>query len=963
MQSKQIILLFLVILLKYSQSADCSERFDSKMKSHCENLYINSTHSCSYSNGICSFKYKTCSYYKGGDESICESIKPSSNYQKCKIKNSKCTEVYKECDEYDPNGSLSCTSLYGGSSLKHCVLQNQNCKAHYEKCEYFTTGVDKAKCEANIPSTDYHKCIWDSANNLCKEVPKDCKDYSSTYFYSCNSLTPSSTDKICVSAENSNYCEEIYKTCDLYNTKETSKTKAGCEKTKIYSDTGNFDETKICEFIGTTCSARDKVCEDMIDSYDCRNFSPKDSNKICVYRGNQCITQYKTCDLYNSKVAEVDKKKEDCEAIQVYSESTNSFDNHYYCSYSGTTCSQEERKCEDFTEESECENFSPSDKTICVFNQNACKEQYKTCEIYNSEVTDKNKEDCEAIKIYDYGFDTSSKCVFNEGACSKTKKDCSEFTDSNSCNYHEPNDENKKCRFIQDKCEEQYKTCELYNDKESQKTKEECEKIIPYKNGYSSVDEDSKCVFDTDSNCVRKTKECSEMGNNYNCYGHKIDNEHVCTLDNNECKQVYTSCSGYNKETDKTAEGCKALKIYNSNGYIDYSKKCIFEDNTCKDKTLEKCEDYETGKNENYCTHISNSYSNCIFKNNQCVKEYYDCPEDYEEVTEEVCKSITPWTEYYKCSYDEKTKKCTRQNKECSEFKNSDYYYYCDIHGVPSEDKENKKCFFENSKCIEKYIHCSAYTGNNKTECESIIPYDEYKNSLRYTNKCVFGNDKKCKMELKVCEDAKTKNECNSITPTNNKKRCVYENEECKEQYKDCDSYNNNGEETVTKSVCESIILSSDSYKCVFKEGNTCEEEKKDCSDITKDKYEQECSEISASSSEKKCSFSNSVCSEVSKSCLELSLLYSATNDICSSAPTSNPSNKVCVKKEEGIGCEEKDKSSDSSNQSGSSSNPSSSSGTGQNNNQNNQNNQNNKGTFVLEFKFSLLFIIFGLFL
>ena len=341
MQSKQIILLFLVILFNYSQSADCSERFDSKMKSHCENLYINSTHSCSYSNGICSFKYKTCSYYKGGDESICESIKPSSNYQKCKIKNSKCTEVSKECDEYDPNGSLSCTSLYGGSSLKHCVLQNQNCKAHYEKCEYFTTGVDKAKCEANIPSTDYHKCIWDSANNLCKEVPKDCKDYSSTYFYSCNSLTPSSTDKICVSAENSNYCEEIYKTCDLYNTKETSKTKAGCEKTKIYSDTtGNFDETKICEFIGTTCSARDKVCEDMTDSYDCSYFSPKDSNKICVYRGNKCITQYKTCDLYNSKVAEVDKKKEDCEAIQVYSESTNSFDDHYYCSYSGTTCSQ-----------------------------------------------------------------------------------------------------------------------------------------------------------------------------------------------------------------------------------------------------------------------------------------------------------------------------------------------------------------------------------------------------------------------------------------------------------------------------------------------------------------------------------------------------------------------------------------------------------------------------------------------
>ena len=320
MKKKQIILLLLAILLHYSESADCSEKFESKLKSYCENLYINSTHSCFYSNGVCSFQYKSCSSYLGEDESICESIKLSNDYRKCKIKNKKCIEVYKECDEYDPNGSLYCPSLYAGDSQKYCLLQNQNCKAHYENCEDFTEGVDQAKCEANIPSKEYNKCIWDSVNSLCKEVPKDCKDYFSTYFSNCNLLTPSSTDKICVSDENSNYCEEIYKTCDLYNTKETSKTKAGCEKTKIYSDTtGNFDETKICEFIGTTCSARDKVCEDMTDSYYCQYFSPKDPNKICVYRGNKCITQYKTCDLYDSNVAEAEKNKADCEAIQVYS--------------------------------------------------------------------------------------------------------------------------------------------------------------------------------------------------------------------------------------------------------------------------------------------------------------------------------------------------------------------------------------------------------------------------------------------------------------------------------------------------------------------------------------------------------------------------------------------------------------------------------------------------------------------
>ena len=37
----------------------------------------------------------------------------------------------------------------------------------------------------------------------------------------------------------------------------------------------------------------------------------------------------------------------------------------------------------------------------CAYINNKCIEQYQTCEIYNSEVHSKNKEECESIILYD----------------------------------------------------------------------------------------------------------------------------------------------------------------------------------------------------------------------------------------------------------------------------------------------------------------------------------------------------------------------------------------------------------------------------------------------------------------------------------------------------------------------------------------------------------------------------------
>ena len=66
------------------------------------------------------------------------------------------------------------------------------------------------------------------------------------------------------------------------------------------------------------------------------------------------------------------------------------------------------------------------------------------------------------------------------------KKECSDFTNT-TCEKYVPNNSNKKCAVINDKCEEQFKTCELY-DKESTKTKEICESILPYKTDSNTLD-------------------------------------------------------------------------------------------------------------------------------------------------------------------------------------------------------------------------------------------------------------------------------------------------------------------------------------------------------------------------------------------------------------------------------------------------------------------------------------------
>ena len=296
---KIILLILLIFLAGYGESYfDCSTAFRLYNQFGCNHV-LNSTHKCFYYDNKCISNYLGCSYYKGQDEEICSSIILQKKWRKCIIKNGVCTEVQKSsCEEYDKRTD-SCNSFYDSTNAKMCVLINDKCETHYKYCNNIE-GVNEEKCLANIPEDSNKKCTW--KNNECLEIPRTCEEFANKTSDNCLSLTTSDEDKICINSSDDgiNHCEEKYKTCELFNSKETRKTKENCESIKIYSeDTKTIVDKKICKFSGSTCYTKDLECEDFSSEKECEKFNPEDTNKICVFKENSCKTQYKTCELYD----------------------------------------------------------------------------------------------------------------------------------------------------------------------------------------------------------------------------------------------------------------------------------------------------------------------------------------------------------------------------------------------------------------------------------------------------------------------------------------------------------------------------------------------------------------------------------------------------------------------------------------------------------------------------------------
>ena len=139
---------------------------------------------------------------------------------------------------------------------------------------------------------------------------------------------------------------------------------------------------------------------------------------------------------------------------------------------------------------------------------------------------------------------------------------------------------------------------------------------------------------------------------------------------------------------------------------------------------------------------------------------------------------------------------------------------------LPSDSTSGKGCFYAGGRCQEQYEKCSSYKGTNPdTDCANLTPLKtDDGNDFTYLYKC-SPNGSTCKSERKTCSDFLTTDNsahCTSFLSTDNNKVCVYElsGPSCVEKYKTCSLFFNAS--TKNKATCESYTPPNASKHCVW---------------------------------------------------------------------------------------------------------------------------------------------------
>ena len=702
-------------------------------------------------------------------------------------------------------------------------------------------------------------------------------------------------------------------------------------------------------------------CLSDVPKYNCNTIFQRKLQAICSKINNGC--QYFSSKKLCTKTGVCSDYQEDkCEDIIPD-------DDHHKCIWEDDRCKEVNRSCYDtFKSPSKeyCESLNSSDSKNCFYlkdeNENTCTEYYQNCEDYKGN----DAAICESIKHLNSnqtGFVKTQTCVYNQQKeeCQTKYIYCEEYIlgigeDYNICYLLNVKDasSNKRCvyDFENKACKEDYKTCEDYESLGStENARISCENII-------LADKDKICGLDENNQCVTKNRTCEDYKSyesltfcldlNYNLPFNK-----TCKFNGLKCYEDYIDCQYYTGNDKKT---CQSITPYipGAKCILEGDSQCVSYYLTCSQATTE-IECYGLAAPEG-----NDKTKMCIFINGVCIENYKTC-ESYIGFQKIGCESILQFNGK-KCQFE--SGMCKSFDKVCSE---GLIGTECQLITRVSEPTKKVCQFDENSgSCFENYKYCSDYEGNDTAICANIKPYSQPNGEgIIYpmlTHKCVFEDEKiGCEKKLLNCSEAKgNKDLCESISyflkdQSENKKYCLYFNDNCTEQYITCGDY----DKDVKKEICEAIIpKNSETIHCSFNAlSRTCEEKEKKCEEFDVKDYEYQCLEISPF-----CSYSDGICSQIEKNCSDITFfIANSTNEYYCNVIKLSDESKVCALSADQLKCEIRDipSSAESSENSGSSA--IGSSATSADSSQNQDKTESSSSCFLQSNVNKLIFIILSL--
>ena len=683
--------------------------------------------------------------------------------------------------------------------LGSCTFNTAN-----KKCLPISSCSGKSidNCAKTIPSNyNNKKCEYDSGNSSCNEVNKVCSDYNKAVDGNaisgdeCSSLTKvnGQGDRCYYSYRNGNLgssrtCSTHYNSCDSINNLSDKSTK--CE-VNIPSDL-----TKKCLWNSDSqqCVEANRTCTEY--QYLASN------GASCVYDPISGCTEAYPCSKWHNDQTNCDDNK------TPLNDAGDDYDYLYKCKYNtaNNKCEKVRKTCAEYNNgyllkgDADCSQFSPEDSTNkkCVESGGLCKEQYKTCQLYDENVAEKSRAECEGL-ILD---DPNKKCVYI-----KEEHKCEEGNVYNNCNEYKGSD-----RKI-------------------------CERILsPKRNSY--------CVLDKDSVCKERDFFCVEAYDRYDCliYAKPTDDTKKCVWDlaDSKCKERYKGCEDYVEKRSNSETICGGLEVYNGKKCYYNSDKCTSKNKICSEaKSKEECKLIEkTGVSDpdrKYCEWYSTIYDTGSY----CRENYKYCsdyrPTSTRSLSYTTCEDIKPYNPEtntldlaYKCAVKDPNVGCEKVPKDCIDADSNKIL--CDLISPLIKDNRIKYCAFIKGNCVEHYRTCELVDGSKLSSSDTSLCDNNIPNTHYFPGICEYTNDNgkyKCRTKsTSFCNLFNTityqdyQYLCLSINPN-----CTYSSGSCKNITKSCNGIKFYTQDDNNKAICEAIKPSDEDKICVLKEDKSgCEE-------------------------------------------------------------------------------------------------------------------------------------------